>query len=129
MWWQVRYNKSKTKLICYRDADADPIKSALLKTTLWREPILKYPITNSTGTDFRNAGYGLKNDRGWNGYKIIKNSPLLAGTKLKTGDILYCPSDETDGVPLVSFENGIPMIDYQTLGFKKLRLLAMILCQ
>ena len=56
-----------------------------------------------------------KNDRGWDGYKIIKNSPLLAGTKLKTGDILYCPSDETDGVPLVSFENGIPMIDYRNM--------------
>ena len=55
--------------------------------------------------------------------KIIKNSPLLARTKLKPGDILYCPSDETDGAPLLTFENGIPLIDYQALSFQKIEII------
>lgn len=117
MWWQVRYNKTKDQLICYRDAKADPIKSVKLKTINWFEPALSYPIYTSTGTDFQNAGYGLKNDNGWNGYKIISRSPLLEETSLLPGDVLSCPSDETDGAPTLTTEDGIPVTDYQKLPF------------
>lgn len=119
MWWQVRYNKAKDQLICYRDEKADPIKSEKLKTINWSESSLGYPIYGSTGTDFRNAGYGLKHDNGWDGYKIVSDSPLLEGTLLKRNDVLKCPSDELDGAPLASYADGVPVIDYQALAFYK----------
>lgn len=119
MWWQVRYNRSKHQLICYRDKDADPIKSPALKTVVWNDPVLQYPILTSTGTDFENAGYGLKKDNGWNGYKIIAATPLLEGTNLKVGDILKCPSDELDGAPVKFREDNTPMLNYQVPGFYK----------
>ena len=123
MWWQVRYNKTKDQLICYRDAKADPIRSEKLKTINWCEPQLRYPIESSTGTDFRNAGYGLKEDEGWNGYKIISASPLLQGTWLSLGDILPCPADEMDGVPIVKLENGTPIVDLQRLRFQRVEII------
>ncbi|MBT1698040.1 hypothetical protein KK083_14200 [Fulvivirgaceae bacterium PWU4] len=129
MWWQVRYNKSKDQLICYRDQKADPVKSEKLKTINWCEPSLGYPIQASTGTDFRNAGYGLKQDNGWDGYKIIADSPLLEGTKLKRNDVLSCRSDELDGAPLTSFTDGIPVVDYQALSFYKVEIVGYDLVQ
>jgi hypothetical protein len=122
MWWQVRYNKTKDQLICYRNVKDDPIKSAKLKTITWCEPSLGYPIYSSTGTDFQNAGYGLKKDNGWDGYKITTNSPLLAGTSLKQNDVLSLPSDEVDGAPLLAMEDGAPVIDRQKLAFAKVEL-------
>lgn len=122
MWWQVRYNKTRDQLICYRDAKKDPIKSPRLKTITWCEATLQYPIFNSIGTDFRNAGYGLKEDKGWNGYKIVRNSPLLAGSSVGPGDILVCPSDELDGTPVLGFDNGIPIIDNQSFPFQKVQI-------
>ncbi|MBT1706220.1 N,N-dimethylformamidase beta subunit family domain-containing protein [Chryseosolibacter indicus] len=122
MWWQVRYNEKKDRLICYRNAEADPVKSPKLKTINWCDPSLKYSILSSTGTDFQNAGYGRKIDKGWDGFKIVKNSPLLEGTNLTTGDILRCPSDELDGAPLLKIENDVPLLDYQQLGFKQVEI-------
>lgn len=119
MWWQVRYNKDKDQLICYKLVE-DPVKSKKLKTINWTDPQLDYPITSSLGADFPRAGYGRKEDKGWDGFKIITASPLLEGTKLKPGDILSLPSDEADGAPLLGFDNkGYPLIDQQSLGFDK----------
>jgi hypothetical protein len=123
MWWQVRYSDDKTQLICYKSADEDRIRLTNLKTTRWNDPTLGYPITKSIGVDFSLAGYGLKNDLGWDGFKIVSDSPLLEGTGLRKGEILDCPSDEYDGAPLLGFdENGIPVINRQALGFEKIEL-------
>lgn len=118
MWWQVRYNKTRDQVTCFRKKEDDPIKSEKLKTVNWNDSSLNYPITRSIGAEFPNAGYGLKNDKGWNGYKIVKSSPLLANTSLKPGDILSCPSDEVDGVPLLGFSDGIPVHDNKDHFFK-----------
>ncbi|HEY9008207.1 MAG TPA: N,N-dimethylformamidase beta subunit family domain-containing protein [Ohtaekwangia sp.] len=124
MWWQVRYSKDRNQLICYKNADKDPIKSTKLKTINWNEITLNYPILRSLGTDFTLAGYGRKADKGWDGYKVIASrSPLLEGTKLKDGDILSCASDELDGAPLSGFENGIPIINQEALGFQKVEII------
>ena len=67
--------------------------------------------------------YGRKEDKGWDGYKIITYSPLLEGTKLKPGDILSLPSDENDGAPLLGFNSkGYPIVDRQSLGFEKIEI-------
>lgn len=123
MWWQVRYSKKKDQLICYRDARLDPVKNNKLKTINWFEPSLNYPIITSIGAEFRNGGYGLRfNDGGWDGYKIISNSPLLEGTSLKVNDVIKCPSDEMDGAPLSAFVDGRPLVDYQKAGFSRIEI-------
>lgn len=122
MWWQVRYNKNKDQLICYKLAE-DPIRSTLLKTVNWTDPRLEYPIIKSIGADFPRAGYGRKEDKGWDGYKIVAASPLLEGTKLKVGDTLTLPSDENDGAPLTGFDaKGFPVIDRKMLGFERVEI-------
>lgn len=122
MWWQVRYSKNKDQLICYKLVK-DPVKSKRLKTTNWTDPLLEYPIASSIGAEFPRAGYGRKEDKGWDGYKIITQSPLLEGTKLKPGDILSLPSDENDGAPLLGFDKKeYPIIDHQSLGFEKVEI-------
>lgn len=130
MWWQVRYNKSRDQLICYRDRKADPIKSEKLKTINWYEPSLQYPIVISIGAEFRNGGYGTRHkDNGWDGYKILSDSPLLEGTPIRINDIIKCPSDELDGAPIASFIDGVPAVDYQTMAFSKIEIVGYDLVQ
>ena len=120
MWWQVRYNKDKNQLICFK-SQHDDTTDPLLETINWCDVHLKYPIINSIGGDFRYGGYGLNTDEGWDGFKICKNnSPLLEGTELKKGDIICLPTGEFDGAPLKGFDSeGYPIIDNSLLNFSK----------
>ena len=126
MWWQVRYSEDKKKLICYRNADADPIGDPLLKTIEWNRPSLEYSILSSIGAHFPNGGYGLRADKGWDGYKIVAaNSPLFEGLGLSKGDIISLPSLEYDGSLISGFDvDGYPVLDKQALNFAKAELLA-----
>jgi hypothetical protein len=122
MWWQVRYNKSKDQLICYRNIADDPFKDIKLKTITWSDSSLAYPVVNSIGADFGHGGYGMASARGWNGYKICSASPLLENTLLKKNEILRLQSDETDGVPVQSLNETWPVPDNTMLGFEKIEL-------
>ena len=125
MWWQVRYTEDGNGLICYRHFSLDPVSDPLLKTINWYDPLLQYSILGSIGADFNYGGYGLKNDRGWDGFKITSpQSPLLQGLNLKRGDILHLPSRELDGAPILSFDsNGFPVIDTGLLSVYKMELI------
>ncbi len=85
----------------------------------------QYSILSSIGADFPHGGFGLKNDNGWNGYKITTpGSPLLEGTGLKSGDIIDLPSGEYDGTPIKAFDiEGFPILDYNVLNFRKIELI------
>jgi hypothetical protein len=98
----------------------------LLKTIIWNEPSLNYPIISSIGADFQLGGYGLRADKGWNGYKIVQPlSPLFEGLNLKKGDIIKLPSIEYDGAPISGFDNEqYPLLDLQQLNVEKIELLA-----
>ncbi len=125
MWWQVRYEENNTQLVCYRNADDDPIESPKLKTINWNQRQLDYPIINSIGVDFSLAGFGLiHTDKGWDGYKIVNgNSPLLEGVNLKKGDIIPLPSDEYDGTLVSGFTGRVsPVADRKALGFDKIEI-------
>lgn len=104
MWWQVRYNDEKNQLICYKNASYDSVPDSL-KTINWTDSILDFPTMQSIGVDFNHGGYGLKNDKGWNGFKITANNPcLFRGTDIKKGDVIHLPTAEYDGTSL-SFSN------------------------
>ncbi len=123
MWWQVRYHKRLHQLIGYKDYP-DPEPNARLHTINWSNPELGYPIISSIGADFVHAGYGLKRDNGWDGYKIVAPlSPLLKGVRIKNGEVLKLSSDENDGAPLSGFENHQPVIDRSILGFERIELI------
>jgi len=125
MWWQVRYSADYTNMICYKDALLDPESDPLLKTINWDRDELHYSILSSIGADFPHGGYGLKDDAGWDGFKInTPGSPLLKGLGLKKGDTLSLPSGEYDGAPVLAFDaNGYPVLDSVQLNFKKIELI------
>ena len=125
MWWQVRYSEDFSKLICYKDAELDPISDPLLETIEWSRPSLDYSILSSIGADFPHGGYGLKADQGWNGYKVVAPaSPLFENLGLKKGDIISLPTLEYDGAPLLGYDaNGYPILNSTALGFEKIELL------
>lgn len=106
MWWQVRYSEDKTQMIGYKDFKNDSLVPDTLKSMVWSYGKLKFPIINSIGVDFEHGGFGLNDDKGWDGFKIVnESSPLLLGTGLKNGEIISLPTDEYDGAEL-SFKNG-----------------------
>lgn len=122
MWWQVRYDRKRNHLICYKSASEDNIKNPRFRTTRWSDPTLGYPITKSIGVEFSLGGYGRKVDNGWDGFRITCDSPLLEETGLSKGDVLYCSSDEYDGTPLLGFNAGTPVVNRMALGFEKVEI-------
>jgi hypothetical protein len=125
MWWQVRYADDGKTLLCYKDVE-DPEINPLYKTKTWNTPLLDYSITSSIGADFPRGGYGVRDDKGWNGYKIVnQDSPLFDGLNVTNGQIISCPTVEWDGAPIASFDgNGYPVIDNTILNFDQIELLA-----
>jgi hypothetical protein len=111
--------------VCYKSYEGDPIVDPLLKTFLWNDVKLDYPIMKSLACDFDHGGYGMKSDQGWNGYKIASpNSPLLEGTNLVKGSIISCPSTEYDGAPIKSWDlNGYPTLDIEAMNVWKAELI------
>jgi hypothetical protein len=125
MWWQIHYTATKNAMVCYKSAQQDPEPDITMKTILWTEPTLQYPILPSIGADFVRGGYGLQTNSGWHGFKIYNpGSPLLEGLRLKQGDIISLPSGECDGAPIKGFDaNGFPILDNDNLKFEKLELI------
>jgi hypothetical protein len=138
MWWQVRYNKSKNLMICYKgivenkkgeELTEDPLTGTLYSTVNWVTPSLNYPIISSIGADYRYSGFGyLQSKIGYKGFKIVKaSSPILAGSGLKNGDILNMPSTEYDGTAVKSFfgpgSSQIPVLDNSVIKFDRVELL------
>lgn len=122
MWWQVRYTEDKSQMIAYKNFKNDTLVPDTLRSQVWSYAKLDYPIGNSIGVDFEHGGFGLKEDDGWDGFKIVcEESPLLNGTELEYGDILSLPSDELDGAHLEFKGNKVELInDY---GFYKYELI------
>ena len=102
MWKQVRYEDDK--VICFNQYYNDSLFRDSLRTSNYGLIYLKYPIESSIGLNFTKGGYGIQQDNGWNGYKIVGESILLKNTELAKGDILSVPSEECDGADLI-FEN------------------------
>lgn len=125
MWWHARYTANKEALICHRDPVKDPEPDPSMKTVTWTDPSLQFSILTSIGADFEHGGYGLHDDYGWDGYKIVNPmSPLLAGLSLKRGDIISLPTGEYDGAPIKGFDNdGYPLLDNDLLKFEKVELI------
>lgn len=123
MWWQIRYN-SNNQMICYRKKHKDPIQIDSLKTIPWKSTILNSSTIESIGMDFDNGGYGNKRDLGWNGYKILNNSPIFEGTSIKKDSTLYLTTTEYDGIPIKCYSKNLePIVDTSNVPFKKFEII------
>ncbi|MBI4945391.1 MAG: T9SS type A sorting domain-containing protein [Bacteroidetes bacterium] len=128
MWWQVRYNDDKTRLICYRDGNIDTDEcDPLLKTIQWEDPSLKHSALSSIGADWLRGGYGTHEGcyNGFNGHKmILLNSPLLNGVTLPSDNTVHFTTGEFDGTLISSLDaNGNPILDVSALGFYRAELI------
>ena len=130
MWWQVRYEQDGKQLICYQNAEMDPIENDELKTINWHRSSLNYPIIESIGCDFSNGGYGLKQDDGWDGYKILlPESPIFKNLNIQLNQIISIPTREYDSAPIKDVTpNGIPIIDTDILDFFRINILGFDKC-
>ena len=130
MWWQVRYEQDGKQLICYQNAEMDPIENDELKTINWHRSSLNYPIIESIGCDFSNGGYGLKQDDGWDGYKIVlPESPIFENLNIQLNQIISIPTREYDSAPIKDVTpNGIPIIDTDILDFFRINILGFDKC-
>ncbi len=137
MWWQTRYSPDHRIMYEYRDksdlpADqgGDPESNPLLKTKLWIDQTLKFPIIRSVGGDFRHAGYGQRGRRNglFSSHFTLAEaaSPLFAGTGLKTCDAIALPlSTEYDGAPITGLDSiGRPVPDLAEIHAFRFELLA-----
>ncbi len=125
MCWQVRYNTDKSGLICHKNITVDPEMDPLLKSVLWTEPTLNYPVLKSIGCDWPRGAYGMHAYHGNYGYTVLlPNSPLLQGTGLGFHSLLSCQSYEYDATLFTGFDHlGDLILDSTTLGFCKIELL------
>ncbi|QQZ30543.1 hypothetical protein HMY34_18270 [Thiothrix subterranea] len=58
MWWQVRFSADNKHMICYKNANNDPLKSDNSRvTTNWFTSPVNRPENLSTGVSFRHGGY------------------------------------------------------------------------
>lgn len=103
MWKRISYGSQGNIISDYNASDENYL------TSFWMNPKSEYNIYESIGSDFNNGGYGLMNDNGWNGYKVIdENNILFKNTSLKNEDIIYLKSIEHDGSLISHFDDGIP---------------------
>jgi len=128
MWWQVRYAPQQNLMICYKGNPSDPLSGTEYNTINWYQKSLGYPVYPSIGVDYTQGGFGQTLSNRWDGYKIVnEKSPILAGTNLKTGDMLNIKSTEYDCIPVVKMipqgSAEIPVIDYQKLKCYKAELI------
>lgn len=100
MWWQVQYTEDQNQVICFKDFNRDTTVADTLRTVNWNVKKLRMPLLNHIGCDFNYGGYGLKQDIGWDGFKILApESPVFMNSGLNQNDILYLKSQEADGIP------------------------------
>ena len=111
MYWQVRLDHSRYQLIRYGEGDPHP--DPLLKTTVWHDPSLRYPVYPRTGCELRYGGERSTQEVGWSGMRIVcPESPLLEGLDLAENDVIRLPDATVwDGAPVVS-DNGKLIVDF-----------------
>jgi hypothetical protein len=92
IYWQVRLEPSSSGvpnrvLVCYRNANLDPITDPTLKTVNWRDPQLNRPEQTLAGVQFTNQTAWSSQTNGYYPY-VVTNSGnwVYAGTGFKDGD-------------------------------------------
>ncbi|MDQ3190537.1 MAG: hypothetical protein M3Q58_03000 [Bacteroidota bacterium] len=100
MFWNVRYNETKDKVIVYKECGNDPIK----KDPSCSFNDKNFNIKNSIITNYMYGG-DAQVPNSFQGFKIINdNSPILKGTNIQNEDTLKINNRFVDGL-LIQFNN------------------------
>jgi len=90
--WQVRFEPSSSGvanrvMVCYKDANIDPITDPTLKTTTWRDPLLNRPEQTLVGVQYTAIVPWDPQTGGYASY-VIANSGnwVYAGTGFRDGE-------------------------------------------
>jgi SAM-dependent methyltransferase len=114
MYWQVRVDLARHQMYRWY-IQADPHPDPLLRTTLWSNPSLRYPVYPRVGCERWYGGISADHDGiGWGGMRIATpDSPLLKGSGLAKGDVVALPDAVTwDGAPVKRGTDGVPQVDF-----------------
>ena len=89
----------------------------LLRTTVWHDPSLRYPVYPRTGCEFRHGGFAAPEEGiGWEGMRIVRpDSPFISGTGLASGNVVRLPLPEAsvwDGAPVAPGPDGVPRVEF-----------------
>lgn len=90
--WQVRFEPSSSGvpnrvLVCYRDANQDPINDPTLKTVEWLGPPLNRPEQTLVGVEYTHQILWQQQFDGYAPYVVTNSSNwVYAGTGFKDGD-------------------------------------------
>jgi len=90
--WQIRFEPSSSGvanrvIVCYRNANLDPITDPTLKTVQWRDPPVNRPEQTLVGVQFTVMVPWVQQTGAWQDY-VVTNSGnwVYAGTGFKDGD-------------------------------------------
>ena len=94
-WWQVRFEDSLKTMVCYKDAELDPLfsKNDSIVTTQWSSDVVHDGESSLTGVTFLHGGYVNKDTvypqaKGYGGYTVLhSNSWIYDKTNLHNGDV------------------------------------------
>jgi hypothetical protein len=117
MWWQVRFSADNKQMICYKNANNDPLKSDNSRVTAnWFASPVNRPENFSTGVSFRHGGYANYTEGGThhpNGGFTVTDASHWAfdGTGLSNGRAFghRTVGYEVDGA-LFEMVNGKPVV-------------------
>ena len=104
MWWQVRFSADNKHMICYKNANSDPLygQDNSRVTTNWFKSPINRPENLSTGVGFQHGGYsnytesgaqhyvknGTGDDGSYGGFKVADATHwVFAGTGLANGNV------------------------------------------
>lgn len=126
-WWQVRFEDNNRTMVCYKNADNDPLTGtpqATRVTINWRNPPVDRPENSLTGVSYANgaAWYGTQNPRPVVDYRVrFGRHWVFDGTGLNDGDGFGADNlivgyetdaalfDDINGVPVVTGTDGTPL--------------------
>ncbi len=134
-WWQVRFEDDFKTMVCYKNADIDPLTGIddARTTVNWFDYPVYFPENILTGVSFRGGGYVnnqgfLTPDKGYGDYAAFNTHDwIYSGTGLKEGEEFGYSSKivgyEVDGAPF-TWKKGLPFVtgedqtptDFRILG-------------
>lgn len=119
--WQVRFEDGGDTMVCYKDAEGDPVYGTdrqHLSTVMWCTDFLRRPENHLTGVSFSRGGYvrmGRAVPRASGGYTAWRPSHwAFSGTGVSYGDLFgerhHVVAYEVDGCELqLSPTDGLPV--------------------
>ncbi|WP_028489382.1 N,N-dimethylformamidase beta subunit family domain-containing protein [Thiothrix lacustris] len=120
MWWQVRFSADNKHMICYKNANDDPLygQDNSRVTTNWFKSPVNRPENLSIGTSFQHGGYanyttsgqqyyvknGSGDDGSYGGFKVTDATHwAFTGTNLANGNI-FGRGDDVNSRSVVGYE-------------------------